>query len=234
MSSNSVNKTAVIIGASRGLGLGLVQEYLKRGWRVIGTERANNPSSSLRNLLTSHSSQLRIEKIDINSTNEISMLKTNLKGESIDLLFVNAGVMDERTQNVGEASTEEFNRLMITNALSPMRVIETLADLVKIKGTIAVMSSGLGSVTANTTGTTELYRASKAALNMFLKSYAARAGAERTLLAMIPGWVKTDMGGPGAQLEVETSVRGMADAIETRNAQAGVFFVNYKNAIMPW
>lgn len=234
MQYNSSIQTALIVGASRGLGLGLVKEYLNRGWKVIATERISNPSKGLRTLLSDHPKSLRIEKIDINETSDIAKLKNNLQDEQFDLLFVNAGIMDERLRTAGEASTEEFNHMMMTNALSPLRVIESMDLLVKKNGSIAVMSSGLGSISANTSGSTELYRASKAALNMFMKSYAVRAGGTRSVFAMIPGWVKTDMGGAGAQLEVDTSVRGMAEAIEKRSAQPGIYFVNYKNEIMPW
>jgi NAD(P)-dependent dehydrogenase (short-subunit alcohol dehydrogenase family) len=226
------NKTALIIGASRGLGYGLVKEYLSRGWDVIGTERKSNRGFDSQ-LKTIKNSALQIEQLDMNNPEEIGSLKQKLKGKKLDLLFVNAGVMDQN-QTIGEVSTEEFNRLMVTNALSPMRVIESLDELVESDGCIAVMSSGLASVGDNETGSMEVYRASKAALNTLMRSYAVRAGKDRSLFAIVPGWVKTDMGGAEAPLDVETSVKGIAKTIEARSGNPCMLFVDYQNKIVTW
>ena len=150
------------------------------------------------------------------------------------MLLVNAGVANGAAEILPDVSTEDFVRTMTTNALSPLRVIEALAELVTPDGTIAAMSSGLGSVANNTRGEWEMYRGSKAALNTFLRSYAVRAGAGRTVIAVVPGWVRTDMGGPKAVLDVETSVRGMADMLTARAGQGGVAYVNYLNEVVPW
>ncbi|MFD7431516.1 SDR family oxidoreductase [Streptomyces sp. NPDC059818] len=110
--------------------------------------------------------------------------------------------------------TETFVHLTVTNALSPMRVVETLQDLVAPEGTIAVMSSGRGSVANNDNGGFEVYRASKSALNQLMRSFAARhVDDPRTLLLMAPGWVKTDLGGPAARLTTGQSIprRGRHD-----------------------
>ena len=153
----------------------------------------------------------------------------------LDLLFVNAGITNDRHQPIGAVPDADFTRVMATNALGPMRVIEALQDLVRPDGTIAVMSSILGSVGANESGGWEVYRASKAALNTLMRSYAARHRAgRRTLLAIAPGWVRTDMGGSTAPLDVATSMRGVVDTIEARRGTPGMFYVDYRNAIVPW
>ena len=132
-------------------------------------------------------------------------------------------------------STDTFISVMVTNALSPMRSVETFESLVPPGGAIAVMSSGLGSVADNEAGGWEVYRASKAALNTLMRSFAARhAGDPRSLLLIAPGWVRTDMGGPSARLDVETSVRGVADAIEARTGRAGLHYVNYQGTTVRW
>ena len=123
---------------------------------------------------------------------------------------------------------------MVTNALSPLRVIEMFADLVPTDGVIAAMSSGLGSVANNTRAGWEIYRASKAALNTLLRSFAVRRGGRRTVLAVAPGWVRTDMGGPDALLDIETSVGGIADAIAARKGQPGSAYVDYQGNDIPW
>ena len=122
---------------------------------------------------------------------KLAALRECLSGRTLDMLFVNAGTTNPQpTQTIGEVSTEDFVQLMITNALSPMRVIESLQHLVPPTGLIGVMSSGQGSIGNNVTGLRELYRGTKAALNMFMRSFAARqAGTSRAMVAMAPGWV---------------------------------------------
>ena len=223
-------QTILIIGASRGLGLGLAQEYARRGWTVIATVR--DPAKP--GALAAVTPPVTIETIDINHTGQVLELGDRLAGTALDVLFVNAGVANGSSEILPDVSTEDFMRTMTTNALSPLRVIEALAHLVKPTGTICAMTSGLGSVTNNTRGGWEIYRASKASLNTLLRSYGVRSGGERTILAVAPGWVRTDMGGPEAGLDVETSVRGMADMVAAREGTGGVAYVNYLNEVLPW
>ncbi len=223
-------QTALIVGASRGLGLGLAQEYVRRGWRTIATVRdPANPGG-----LAELGDAVTIETVDINHTGEVLALGERLAGTKLDLLFVNAGVSNGPTETVADVSTEEFVRVLTTNALSPLRVIEALAHRVTEQGTIAAMSSGLGSVTNNDSGGWEVYRASKAALNTLLRSYAVRAGGGRTIIAVAPGWVRTAMGGPSATFDVETSVRGVADMIAARAGTGGCLYVSHQNQTIPW
>ena len=227
-------QTALIIGASRGLGLGLVREYLGRGWHVVGTVRGP-ARSPLHDLADLHPAKLEIETVDINHPAETDALRERLSGRDFDLLFVNAGVSNDRAETVGQVTDESFIRVMVTNALSPMRVVERFESLVPATGVIALMSSGLGSVANNLDGEWEVYRASKASLNTLMRSYAARhTGDPRTLLLIAPGWVRTDMGGPSALLDVETSIRGVVDAITARTGTAGLRYVNYQGNTVPW
>jgi NAD(P)-dependent dehydrogenase (short-subunit alcohol dehydrogenase family) len=227
-------QTAIIIGASRGLGLGLAREYLARGCHVVGTVRGS-ARTPLHDLADLHPAQLEIETVDINHPAEIAALGERLSSRRFNLLFVNAGVSSDRAETIDQATDETFIRLMVTNALSPMRVVERLSSLVPATGTIALMSSGLGSVTNNQNGEWEVYRASKASLNTLMRSYAARhAGDSRTLLLIAPGWVRTDMGGPDALLDVETSIRGVVDVIATQTGTSGLQYVNYQGNTVPW
>jgi NAD(P)-dependent dehydrogenase (short-subunit alcohol dehydrogenase family) len=227
-------QTALIIGASRGLGLGLAREYLGRGWRVIGTVRgaARTP---LHDLADRHADQLVIETVDINEPTQIEALRERLANRRFDLLFVNAGVSNNPGETIGQVTDETFIRVMVTNALSPMRVVERFESLVPANGAIALMSSGLGSVADNEAGGWEVYRASKASLNTLMRSFAARhAGDPRSFLLIAPGWVRTDMGGPNAHLDVETSMRGVVDAITTRSGKPGLHYVNYQGNTVRW
>jgi NAD(P)-dependent dehydrogenase (short-subunit alcohol dehydrogenase family) len=108
-------------------------------------------------------------------------------------------------------------------------------DLVPPKGTIAVMSSGQGSIANNTRGGFEVYRASKSALNQLMRSFAARhADDPHTLLLIAPGWVQTDLGGPAAPLTVGQSIPGVADTIEAQAGQGGLQYLNYQGQTIPW
>jgi NAD(P)-dependent dehydrogenase (short-subunit alcohol dehydrogenase family) len=235
MTNGHTQALALVVGASRGLGLGLVREYLHRGWRVIATVRDPGQRTPLHDLKAEAGDALEIEGVDINVPDQVAALRRRLDGRPLDLLFVNAGVANDPGEKVGAVSTEEFTRVMVTNALSPMRVVEVFADLVRPGGAVAVMSSGLGSVGGNTQGGYEIYRASKASLNTLMRSFAARQGNDsRTLLAIAPGWVRTDMGGSSAPLDVETSTRGIADVIAARQGKPGLAYLDYRGETVAW
>jgi NAD(P)-dependent dehydrogenase (short-subunit alcohol dehydrogenase family) len=229
------DSTALIIGASRGLGLALAQEYHKRGWRVIGTVRGG-ARSKLHDFAATAGDRLEIETVDITAEDQIKSLAERLKGRTIDLLFVNAGVANDLQHTIiGDVSTEEFTRVMLTNALSPMRVVEWLKHLVPAGGSIAAMSSGLGSVANNDRGGWEVYRASKAALNTLMRSFAAREiSPPRSLFVIAPGWVRTDMGGPAAPFSVDESIPGVVNTIAAHAGKPGLLYIDHRGQIVPW
>ncbi|MFM0592597.1 MULTISPECIES: SDR family NAD(P)-dependent oxidoreductase [Paraburkholderia] len=230
MQITSAQKTVLLVGASRGLGLAMAAEYLKRGWRVIATARASS-TDGLRRL----GGALEIETVDITLAEQVAALRARLAGRQLDVLFVNAGVKNDDRETIADVSTDEFIRVMVTNALSPMRVVEAFQDLVQPNGTIGVMSSGQGSVTNNVNGNYEVYRGSKAALNMFMRSFAARhADDPRTLLLMAPGWVRTDMGGPEARLSIEESIPNLLNTIDAYEGRSGLHYLDYLGRVVPW
>jgi NAD(P)-dependent dehydrogenase (short-subunit alcohol dehydrogenase family) len=225
---------ALIIGASRGLGYALAVEYLARGWQVTATVRGAR-RTDLHELASSSAGRLVIETIDITAPDQVAALHHRLAHTTFDLLFVNAGVTNGPAETVADTSTDTFVRLMVTNALSPMRVVEALQDLVAPKGTIAVMSSGQGSVANNSKGGFEIYRASKSALNQLMRSFAARhADDPHTLLLMAPGWVQTDLGGPSAPLTIGQSIPGVVDTIEAQAGQGGLQYLDYRGQTVRW
>ena len=144
-------ETALIIGASRGLGLGLAREYLARGWHVVGTVRGS-ARTPLHELAEKAGGKLEIETVDITEPAQTTALRDRLAKRHFDLLFVNAGISNGPAETIATVSNETFIQVMVTNALSPMRVVEMFEPLVPSKGAIAVMSSGLGSVADNEAG----------------------------------------------------------------------------------
>jgi NAD(P)-dependent dehydrogenase (short-subunit alcohol dehydrogenase family) len=226
------SKNILLIGASRGLGYAMAAEYLKHGWNIVATVRGR-AMALLHDLSDKSGNRIEIETVDICEPDQIASLRTRLSGRIFDVLFVNAGVTNDPRETIADVTTEEFVRVMVTNALSPMRVIEALHDRVSPTGTIGVMSSGQSSVSNNTTGMREVYRGSKAALNTLMRSFAARHSKDsRAMVLMAPGWVRTDMGGPDASLDVETSIRGVVDVISA--AKPGLHYVNYQGKTVRW
>ncbi len=225
-------RTALIVGASRGLGLGLVSEYLHRGWRVVATSRGRH-DADLKRLAHPAEGRLAIEPLAGTDTSAIDGLKRTLAGKTLDVLFVSAGIAYGPDDRIAHASAEDFCRVMVTNAFAPLKIIEALGDTVRPDGVIVAMTSSLGSVAANTSGGYEAYRASKAALNTLLRSYAARHG-ERSVIAMHPGWVRTDMGGPNANVSVGDSARGMLEVIERRRGEPGCVYLDFMGKTIPW
>jgi NAD(P)-dependent dehydrogenase (short-subunit alcohol dehydrogenase family) len=233
--SNQKNPTILLIAASRGLGFAMAEEFLKEGWNVVGTVRAGSGRTKLHDLADEFKGRLEVETLDICQQAQVTALRERLSGRVFEMLFVNAGTTNNEKETIREVTTEEFVRVMVTNALCPMRVVESLQDLVSANGLIGVMSSGQGSVANNVTGTREVYRGSKAALNQFMRSYAARnSGTSRAMVLMAPGWVRTEMGGPDARLSIEESVPNLVNVLLKKQGNAGLEYLDYLGRTVPW
>ena len=226
------NKTALLFGASRGLGLGLAREYLSRGWRVIATARDN--AAELDALEKSAHGRLRIERVDISDVDGVAELAARLKGETLDLLFLVAGISGSVPKPLHEVSADEAARVYLVNTYYPIVAAEALSPLLKGGAVVAFMSSMLGSIATNVgRADWETYRTSKAALNMGSRSFFNRHSGH-PVLAIAPGWVRTDMGGPSATFDVETSCRNVANAIAQHAGTPGHRYVNYDGSELPW
>lgn len=232
--SDAPTGSVIIIGASRGLGHAIAAQFVKRGWNVLGTVLEPD-RTLLHELAEEFPGRVQIEPLDICEPDQIAALRERLAGRCFDILFVNAGIAGKLEDTVRDTTTEQFIRIMVTNALSPMRVIETLEDLVSPTGTIGVMSSGQGSVANNVTGKSEVYRSSKAALNQFMRSYAARhTGEARSLILMAPGWIRTALGGPNAPLSIEESIPKVVDTLLAQRGTPGLKYLDYLGRTVPW
>ncbi len=229
------DKHVLLVGASRGLGLAMAAEFQKKGWNVVGTVRGGG-RTELHDLADEHPGCIQIESLDITQPDQIVALHDRLSGRRFDILFHNAGIAGANPrQSVAEMSTEEFVRVMVTNALSPMRVVEGLQDLVPADGLIGIMSSGQGSIGNNERGGAEVYRGSKAALNQFMRCYAARhAGEPRALVLIAPGWIRTALGGPNATFSIEEAIPKVVDVLLSQQGKPGLQFLDREGRTVPW
>ena len=225
-------RSALVVGASRGLGLALVEELARRGCHVVATQRSNAPP--LAALTTRHPQFVEIETVDINEVDSVRALRRRLEGRSFHLILINAGIALATNATPANVDERDFHAMMLTNALAPVRALEILEDLVRHDGVIAVMSSELGSVT-NNNGYWNLYSASKAALNMLMKGFAGRRPSDpRSMLLLAPGWIKTDMGGSEAPLTVDETIPLVVDTIDASIGVPGLRFIDRFGKIICW
>lgn len=227
-------RTILLVGASRGLGQAMASEFAKKGWQVTGTVREDG-RTDLNDLADAYPDQVTIERLDITAPAQIAALRDRLPN-GFNMLFVNAGTANHnQNETIAETSTDEFVRVMLTNALGVMRVVEGLQDLVRPGGLIGVMSSGQGSIAGNEKGGHEVYRGSKAALNQYMRSYAARhAGEQRALVLMAPGWIRTALGGPQAPFTIEETIPDLVNTLLAQQGTPGLRFIDRHGATVPW
>jgi NAD(P)-dependent dehydrogenase (short-subunit alcohol dehydrogenase family) len=225
----------LVAGASRGLGLELVRQFADRGWQVIATMRDPGRAEELLRLQAERSAQISISLLDISDAGSTAALKTELRGSSLDVLFINAGIMGPSHHDPTRVTDDELQALMLTNALAPVRLARALLEnLREASGVLVFMTSQLGSVARNETGNHDLYRASKAALNSLSRSFVAKLNHRIAVLSLHPGWVRTDMGGANAPLDAATSVAGMIDLVERARGTSGHRYLDYQGNVIPW
>ncbi|MGI5340887.1 SDR family NAD(P)-dependent oxidoreductase [Streptomyces sp. CA-181903] len=237
-STEQPTPTALVIGASRGLGHAMAAELARRGWNVVGTVRDTAARTPLHELADRADGRVTIDRLDVNEPGHLPPLRERLAERApFDLLFVNSGIAGNEWTPIGEVATDDFVEVMTTNALGPVRAIEALQDLVSPTGLIGAMSSGQGSITDNTTAGRELYRGSKAALNMFVRGFAvrqARTHPRRGFLLLAPGWIRTGLGGPDAPFTVEESAPLLVDVLLSRLGTPGLTYLDRSGRTVPW
>ena len=223
-------RSALIIGASRGIGLGLAEELAERGWHVYASQR--QPSEGLSQ--AAEDPAIEVVTADVTDPAGIAALAQRIEPGSLDIVLVNAGIMGGESQSVETASADEVTEIMVTNAVGPARTGRQLLPLLRDGGTLAFTTSRMGSI-AESSGGHDLYRMSKAAQNILARGVFEQAAKRRgiAVLSLHPGWVQTDMGGPAAHLTVDESVAGLADVLEAEHAPAHRFLA-YDGSEIPW
>jgi NAD(P)-dependent dehydrogenase (short-subunit alcohol dehydrogenase family) len=231
-------RTALITGASRGIGLEFCRQYAADGWRVLACCRHPEKSDSLAKLAAQYPGLIEIHALDVADHAQIDRLAQPLENESIDLLINNAGVYpDSDKRGFGHTDYAEWMQAFRINTMAPLKMAETFAAQIarSEQKTIVTITSMMGSIADNGSGGSYLYRSSKAAVNMVVKSLAIDLKPSGiTAVVFHPGWVKTDMGGPNALISAEQSVSGMRQVIgRLALADSGKFF-GYDGQVIPW
>jgi len=221
-------KSVLVVGASRGLGLEFVRQYSAAGWRVLATVRDDAAAKAVEAL------GAQSFFLDVTQADQIAGMAWQLDGETLDVVLLVSGVYGPRTTDIEVVSDHDFDTVMHTNVRAPMQMIPILLPLVEAaSGKLVVLSSLMGSIGSATGASGWLYRASKAALNAVL-GCAALEARTATCLALHPGWVRTDMGGEGAALAIEESVRGMRKVIGAGSREDNGAFKQYDGQVLPW
>ncbi|HEX2011004.1 MAG TPA: SDR family oxidoreductase [Roseateles sp.] len=218
----------LIIGASRGIGLEFVRQYRAAGDRVVATARSEEALAALRAL------GVTALKLDVADTASASGLAWQIDGHQFDLVVINAGIFGPRSEGLQTPTEAEFDQVMRTNVLGAMRVLPQLADALAPGARIGILSSRMGSIGLRNATYGWLYRASKAALNSVMKDASLELAGKASLCSFHPGWVRTDMGGSGADIDVQTSVAGMRTVLTTLKPEHSGSFFNYDGQSLAW
>ena len=238
--------TILITGTSRGLGLECVRQYAEAGWTVLACARNPSAASQLQALASTHPKQVRTFALDVEDHAAIDQLASDLNGTAIDVLLNSAGTMGDGSfakeglafGSFGRSNYKDWGSVFRLNVFGPMKMSEAFVEHVARSNQkkIVTLTSMLGSVGINRLGGLYAYRASKAAVNAMMKSMAIDLAKSRGIAAtaLHPGWVRTDLGGPQADIDVESSVAGMRKVIDSLTLEtAGRFWV-YDGSELPW
>ncbi|MBS0497362.1 MAG: SDR family oxidoreductase [Gammaproteobacteria bacterium] len=231
-------KTLLITGANRGIGLEFVRQYAAEGWRVLACCRKPAAADLLNRLVSQFPDRIQVHALDVTDHRQIEQLAQTLTDQPIDLLINNAGVYPpDRGDAFGRTDYAAWQHAFAVNTMAPLKMAEAFIRQVSCseRKTIATITSKMGSVADNRGGGSYIYRSSKAGVNMVVKSLSIDLSPQKIITVVLhPGWVKTDMGGPGALITAEQSVTGMRRVIDNLTlADSGKFYA-FDGQIVPW
>jgi NAD(P)-dependent dehydrogenase (short-subunit alcohol dehydrogenase family) len=218
----------LVIGASRGIGYEFVRQYRAEGHAVTATARDDAGLQRLRDL-GAHAFAL-----DVADAASAAGLGWRIDGSEFDICLFCAGVYGPSTAGLESPAEADFDAVMHTNVLGAMRVLAQLGDALALNARVAVLSSGMGSIGERTNSDGWLYRASKAALNSVLKDASIALSGRAVCVAIDPGWVRTDMGGPAAPTEVSQSVSDMQRTLARLTAADNGSFLKRDGRAHAW
>ncbi len=231
-------RTTLITGANRGIGLEFVRQYAVDGWRVLACSRHPEKSAALNKLAAQYPELIKIHALDVAEPAQIARLGQALANEAIDLLINNAGIYpDSDKSGFGHTDDGEWLQAFRINTMAPLKMAETFATQISRskQKTIVTITSKMGSIADNSSGGSYLYRSSKAAVNMVVKSLTIDLKPLGiTTVVCHPGWVQTDMGGSNALISATESVSGIRQVISRLTMEDSGKFFGYDGEVIPW
>jgi NAD(P)-dependent dehydrogenase (short-subunit alcohol dehydrogenase family) len=226
-----------ITGANRGLGLEFARQYRAAGWRVYATCRAPADADPLRALEKDSGGQLSVHALDTRNHAAASALARALADHPIDVLLNNAAIWGPPVQTLEQVDYRLWTEVLDVDLMGPLRVVEAFLGHVEAsrRKALVMVSSRLASIASNDRGGRYFYRSAKAGLNALVKSLAVDLAPRGVVcVALSPGWVRTEMGGPDAPLSVTESVTGMRRVIDQLDPRQSGSFLHYDGSVLPW
>ncbi|MDC1296434.1 SDR family oxidoreductase [Alphaproteobacteria bacterium] len=226
----------LITGTNRGIGLEFVKHYLKHNEKVIATCRNKNSAKELLELKKT-TNNLSLVELDVSNPNSINEFVSKITDQPIDTFINNAGVFGPRNNQFGNLNVKEWLDVFNINSIAPLLITQKILKNLRLgkSNKLVFISSKVGSIEENTGGGMYIYRSSKTALNQVIKSLSIDFKDENMIaVALHPGWVQTDMGGPNALIDTKTSVKGMVEVIDSLTLKNSGKFYNYDGSSIPW
>ncbi len=232
-----MTNTLIITGANRGIGLEFVKQYNAAGWRIFAGCRSPERALELNQLAAASEGRISVQPLDVTKPAHIANLAAVLGDTPVDILINSAGTYGQDDANFGNTDEQQWLETLRINTIAPMKIAEALVDNVakSQRKIIANLSSKMGSIEDNGSGGSYVYRSSKAALNMVMKSMAIDLAPRGiTVISFHPGWVLTDMGGPNAEIGTQESVSGMKQVLDGLSFEDSGKFFEYDGSEIAW
>ena len=230
------NSTILITGANRGIGLELARQFCEDGWQVLACCRSPEDAEDLK-VLAAEYPAVEMFLLDVTNYDQLAALSSQLKDRPIDILLSNAGIYGPRGVSFGEVDAVAWRQVLEVNTIAPLMLAQAFIEQVAIsrQKLVAMISSKMGSIADNGSGGSYIYRTSKTAVNQVVKSIANDVeGRGISAISLHPGWVRTEMGGPNGEIDVNESVAGLKQVLTGAGlAQSGQFF-NFDGSVIPW
>ena len=230
------NPTILITGANRGIGLQLTEQFAQDGWQVLACCRNPTDTSQLQALID-RDLPIELHALDVTNYEQMATLADQLGNRPIDILLSNAGIYGPKGGSFGEVDAEKWRQVLEVNTIAPLMLVQAFVGQVAAsqQKLVAIISSKVGSIADNSSGGSYMYRSSKTAVNQVVKSLSIDlASRDITVMSLHPGWVKTDMGGPNAEISTDESVSGLTSILQSAKLAQSGQFIEFDGCSIPW